>query len=238
LLDTPGLLDPKHLLQHAMLRAARAALRDADVVVHLVDATDKQVDIATEHKEIARVAGNAHIILALNKVDAISAARRSEMAAVHAAAALVSARRGDGVDALMDLISSQLPESPFLYPADDASSQPVRFFARELIREAATEAVSAEVPYSVACEIEEFRDGSTPVYIRAVLFVERESQKAIVVGAKGAKIREIGSSARRKIEELVGVQVYLDLHVKVLPNWRRDSAKLRKLGYNVGEEKK
>jgi GTP-binding protein Era len=116
------------------------------------------------------------------------------------------------------------------------SSQDTRFFTRELIRETALEMLDEEVPYGIACEIEEYRESSDPVYIRAVLYVERKSQKGIVVGAKGARIRDIGKASRQKIEALTGSRVYLDLWVKVLPNWSRNESLLRRFGYNVHEE--
>ena len=105
-----------------------------------------------------------------------------------------------------------------------------------MVRETALEQLEDEVPYSVACEIEEYRESRSPVYIRAVLHVERDSQKRILIGASGARIKAIGKDARRKIEGLVGGPVYLDLWVKVLPNWRRDHAALRRLGYRVPED--
>ena len=123
-----------------------------------------------------------------------------------------------------------LPESPFLYPEDEISTQTVRFFVGELVRETALEQLEDEVPYSVACEIEEFRESQSPVYIRAVLHVERDSQKRILIGAGGQRVRDIGRDARRKIEALVGSPVYLDLWVKVLPNWRRNPHALQRLG--------
>ena len=136
---------------------------------------------------------------------------------------------------LLAEIARRLPESPFLYAEDDVGTQPLRFFASELIRETALEQLEQEVPYSVACEIEEFREDRTPVYIRAVMYVERETQKQILIGHKGSRIREIGSVARIKIEELVGGQVYLDLWVKVLPNWRRKPRAMRRFGYRLPE---
>jgi GTP-binding protein Era len=129
-----------------------------------------------------------------------------------------------------------LPESPCLYPAEDISTQTVRFFASELVRETALEQLEDEVPYSIACEIEEFREAQSPVYIRAVLHVERESQKAILVGAGGQRVRSIGKAARIKIEALVGAPVYLDLWVKVLANWRRKTHALNRFGYKLPEE--
>ncbi len=130
-----------------------------------------------------------------------------------------------------------LPESPFLFDPEDISSQNLRFFAAEMVRETALEQLSDEVPYSVACEIEEYRETRTPVYIRAVLYVERDSQKQILIGAEGSRIKAIGKAARRKIETLLETPVYLDLWVKVLPNWRRDSAALQRLGYRAAAER-
>jgi GTP-binding protein Era len=129
-----------------------------------------------------------------------------------------------------------LPESPFLYPDDEISAQTVRFFVSELIRETALEQLEDEIPYSVACEIEEFRESRLPVYIRAVLHVERESQKRILIGAGGGRIRAIGRAARQKVETFVGSPVYLDLWVKVLPNWRRNTHALRRFGYKLRED--
>ena len=144
----------------------------------------------------------------------------------------LSALTGDGVDALFAAVRARLPESPFLYPEDEISTQTLRFFTSELVRETALEQLEEEVPYSVACEVEEFREERSPVYIRAVIYVERESQKRILIGNKGARIREIGKVGRTKVEALVGAPVYLDLWVKVLPNWRRDKNALRRLGYH------
>jgi GTP-binding protein Era len=145
----------------------------------------------------------------------------------------ISALTGEGIDTLLTTISAALPESPFLYPEEEISTQSLRFFAAELIRETALEQLSEELPYSLACEIDEFREARTPVYVRAILYVERESQKRIIIGEKGRKIREIGSVARQKIEKLVGEKVYLDLWVKVLQNWRKNTDTLRRLGYDL-----
>jgi GTP-binding protein Era len=155
----------------------------------------------------------------------------------HPDARFISATTGEGVDALLETVSSHLPESPFLYPDDEISTQTLRFFAGELIRETALEQLDDEVPYSVACEIEEFRESQSPVYIRAILHVERESQKQILIGAGGQRIRAIGRTARGKIEPLVGAGVYLDLWVKVLPNWRRNAHALHRLGYQLPEDR-
>ena len=128
-----------------------------------------------------------------------------------------------------------MPEGTFLYPDDDVSTQNLRFFAAELIRETTLEQLDDEVPHAIACAIEEFREDRVPVYIRAVVYVERDSQKRIVIGHEGKRIREIGRAARLKIEDLVSSKVFLDLWVKVLPNWRRDHDALRRLGYVLPE---
>jgi GTPase len=237
ILDTPGLLNPRYALQRAMRAAALLALEDADVVVYLTDVTEgapPPLDVAAQLPALPR----APVLTALNKVDLLDRAGRSALEAARPGATLLSARSGEGVEALLSAVASHLPESPYLYPEDEISTQSMRFFVAELVRETALEQLSDEVPYSVACEIEEFRESSSPVYIRAVIYVERNTQKQILIGAKGTRIREIGRSARTKIEALVGSPVYLDLWVKVLPNWRRNSIALRRFGYRVPEEQR
>jgi GTP-binding protein Era len=235
-LDTPGLLDPKYPLQRAMRGAALAALDDADVILHLADGTEGEVPDLQQLARLEHVP-RAPVLLAVNKLDRLGDRQRRELQTRHADARFISATTGEGVDALLDALTTLLPESPFLYPDDEISTQTLRFFAAELIRETALEQLQDEVPYSVACEIEEFRESESPVYIRAVLHVERESQKHILIGAGGQRIRAIGRSARGKIEPLVGAGVYLDLWVKVLPNWRRNAQALQRFGYQLPEDR-
>jgi GTP-binding protein Era len=147
------------------------------------------------------------------------------------AAVLISSLTREGLDTLLAAITAHLPESPFHYDPDEMATQPMRFFAAEFIREAAFETLREELPYSIAVEIDEFREGSSPVYIRAVLYVERESQKGIVIGEGGRTIKTLGTAARAKIEPLLGERVFLELHVKVMPKWRRHEASLKRLGY-------
>lgn len=233
--DTPGLLQPKYELQRSMRAAARRALDDADVILYLADATEGAPPPLTEAADLA-TPPRAPVITVLNKADAMSPAAREAMAARLPDASAISALTGAGVDALLDRVASLLPESPFLYPEDEIGTQPLRFFTAELVRETALEQLEEEVPYSIAVEVEEFREERNPVYIRAVIYVERESQKRIIIGHKGARIREIGRASRRKIEELVGSPVYLDLWIKVLQNWRRNASAVRRFGYEPPEE--
>ena len=234
LLDTPGLLEPAYALQKSMRDSSLRALDDADVIIHLIDALEGTVEtLAAAAGLPADRAPRAPTILTFNKADGLSAGRRAALLTENPGAVVISALTGDGVPGLLDRVRALLPEHPFYYDAEDLSTQNMRFFAAEMIRETALEQLEDEVPYSIACEIEEFRETRSPVYIRAVLHVERDSQKRILIGAGGSRIKSIGTRARGKIEALIGSPVYLDLHVKVLPNWRRDSAALRRLGYHV-----
>jgi GTP-binding protein Era len=234
--DTPGLLNPTYPLQRAMRGAALAALDDADVILYLADGTEGP---APDLADVAQLGERpqAPIVLAINKADLLDETRRAELRAVHPDVRFIAATTGEGIDELLEALSAALPESPFLYPDDEISTQTLRFFVGELIRETALEQLEDEVPYSVACEIEEFRESQSPVYIRAILHVERDSQKHILIGAGGQRIRDIGRTARGKIEPLVGSGVYLDLWVKVLPNWRRNARALERFGYHLPEER-
>jgi GTPase len=231
-LDTPGLLDPHDALQRSMRTAALQALTDADAIIYLVDATQGVPEPLVSAAGLD-TAPRAPVLVTLNKMDLVSRSRRASLQAEMPGALSISAATGEGVDALVAAVLPHLPASPFLYPADDISAQPVRFFVAELIRETALEQLSEEVPHSIAVQIEEFRESQTPVYIRAVIYVERESQKGILLGRQGARIRELGRASRIKVERLLDEPVYLDLWVKVLANWRRDPDALKRLGYEV-----
>lgn len=235
-LDTPGLVDPRYLLHRSMLHIALEGLREADVVLLLVDAATA---IPQFHPEVLeRLSAHPRLIVVSNKRDLAGAermrdARRWAEEHFGSAPMEVSAATGDGVDALRTRVAALLPESPYLYPEDDASSQSVRFFVAELVRETVFEQYEKEIPYSVAVKVEEFRENAEPIYISATVFVERPTQKAILIGKAGAAIRQLGTAARVKIEDFVGASVYLDLWVKVLPKWRKDALSLQRLGFPV-----
>jgi GTP-binding protein Era len=236
LVDTPGLLDPKYALQEAMRQSAIEALNDADVILHVVDATEEEIPSLIADAALPSVP-TAPLLVVLNKTDQLKRGRRLPRAnEIPTHTFPISALTGDGVNDLVQAIERQLPESPFLYPVDEIGTQSLRFFVAELVRETALEQLHDEVPYSIACEVEEFREERRPVYIRVVIFVERESQKRILIGQGGAQIREIGRVARLKIEKLVDAPVYLDLWAKVLPNWRRDPHAMNRFGYRLAQE--
>lgn len=234
-LDTPGLLEPRYALHRAMLHSAHQAIADADVIVQLVDATRDAPEDLVALAALPQ-APRAPIIVALNKADQVSPERRAELQQAYPQALWISAATGEGIAALLDAIRGRLSKSPFLYDPEDVSTQHLRFFVAEFLRETVLEQLADEVPYGVAVAIEEFRESETPVYIRAVLYVERESQKRILIGAGGRQIKAIGQAARERIEPLVGGPVYLDLWVKPLKNWRKDPHALARLGYALPSE--
>ena len=257
LTDTPGLLDPRYHLQRAMQHEAMEALRDADLVLFVVDAADAHPvgpeilwpdspNPAMPHAadRLPGASGRPgsaprgilspdRTVVALNKADLATPAAVEQLLARYPRALPISARTGAGIDALLDSIAARLPEGPFLHDPEDASSQPLRFFVTEAIREAAFDQLDDELPYAVHSEVDEFREEQRPVYIRATLYVERESQKRILIGERGSRIREIGRATRARVEPLVDAPVYLDLWVKVLPNWRRNPAVLKRLGFSL-----
>lgn len=239
--DTPGLLEPRYLLQRSMLEEALAALMDADVVLLLLDALDpvgtRPSGEALERLESRR----SGVVVAVNKVDVAPAPGVDELVAwagsvLEVEAHRVSAEQGEGVDTLRDALEERLPPSPFYYPADEVAVQPVRFFVAELVRETVFEAYEQEIPYATVVRVEEYRETESPVYIRATVYVERHSQKGIIIGKGGGAIRELGRRSREKIEAFVGEPVYLDLWVKTLAGWRKKASSLRGLGYHVPQD--
>jgi GTP-binding protein Era len=219
--DSPGLLEPEYKLHEAMRAAALRAIADAEVIAYLHPLAEYP---APPLSQVARLDAppRAPVVTVYTKADLASP--RPDVLAI-------SAVTGAGLDALLAVLREHMPESPFHYDPDELATQPMRFFAAEFIREAAFEQLHEELPYSVACEIDEFREGAEPVYIRAIIYVERDSQKGIVIGEGGRAIKALGAAARAKIETLLGQRVFLDLHVKVLPKWRRHEPSLKRLGY-------
>ncbi len=238
--DTPGLLEPSYALHKSMLATAIEAVHDSDLVLLLLDAArPDELPSGEPLKELLQRSAVLYIVV--NKVDT---ARQDDVAHLESwsletfgkAALRISAKDGTGLEALRELLSQALPASPFFYPEDDIAVQNLRFFAEELIRETIFEQYEQEVPYATVARVEEFKEDRSPVYIRATVFVERESQKPIIIGKQGAGIRGLGQAARVKIEQLLGTPVYLDLWVKPMPGWRNKPASLRFLGYTVPDK--
>lgn len=236
--DTPGLLEPSNLLQHSMQWEAELAREGADLVVYVADAGyEPSLEAARE------LAGRSppSTLLCLNKMDRVEEAGErlvSEMVGAGWEAVIPAvAVQGRGVEELRSAVLERLPSSPPLYPPDQISTAPLRFFAAEFVREACFRQLAQEVPYAVGVEVETFREEEEPVYIGAVIHVERSSQKGIVIGEGGRRIRSIGIEARERLEGFLGERVYLDLRVKVLPKWRKRRDRLARLGYRLPEAK-
>lgn len=243
--DTPGIHQRDHALNDFMLTEARSAVSDVDLVVLLIEADKRgaQPDREDEDRlvlEMLKQAGR-RALLAVNKIDRlVDKARLLPVLEAWAATDLfeellpISALKRQGLEELLVAIAARLPIGPQYFPEDMITDQPERLLAAELIREQAILRVGAEVPYSLAVEVEAFEDipGRQPLTrIYALIYVERESQKGILIGKAGLMLREIGRAARRNIESLLGCRVHLDLRVKVARRWTHTEAGLRRVGY-------
>jgi len=236
-LDTPGIHKPHHKLGEYMVRTAENTLREVDVVLFVVDAAEKSGP-GEEYilERLAKVA--TPVILAINKIDKMPRAQVlpiiEQYAAKRAFAAIVpiSALAAVNLDGLTGEIKKHLPPGPRYYPDDMVTDQPERVLIAELIREKALKLTREEVPHSIAVDIEEMttRDNGD-LYVRAVIYVERDSQKGIVIGAGGAVLKEVGRLARQDVENLLGTKSYFDLWVKVKKDWRNRKSVLKSLGY-------
>jgi GTP-binding protein Era len=226
--DLPGLLDPAYLMQERMREAAIQALGRADVLLHLHPAPDAP---APPFQQLARLdtPPDVPVLTVYTKGDLISLERREGLRAEGAAVVAV----GDeaGIAGLLARLRPLLPESEFQFDPDDVGTQPLRFFVVEYLREAAFDLLGDELPYAFNAEVEEFRENESPMYIRVTLFVERESQKGIVIGRNGQTIKALGAHARARLEELTGSPVYLDTWVKALPKWRKSASALTRFGF-------
>ncbi len=241
--DTPGMHTPKNALGKYMVEAASRALLDVDAILFIVDVS---VPPGPSDEMLARTlaekAADKPVVLALNKSDNL----RPENVVAHSAAysalvpsapwMLISATRGDNLPQLLDLITRALPEGPALYDEDEITQTNLRDLAAEMIREAALNSLEEEVPHGLAVEVEEFQERLTgPNYIAATVYVERESHKPIVIGRGGQMLKQIGSQARQEIEKLLERPIYLELHVKVRKDWRKDEREVRRMGYTTDE---
>ena len=236
-LDTPGVHKPKHKLGAYMAKATEGALHGVDVIVFVVDVTEK-MGAGEQYilKQLANV--RVPVLLAVNKVDCIPRAQTLPIIASYAKAyqfagiVPISARERENLDGLLAEIKAHLPEGPQYYPADMVTDQPERLIVAELVREKVLVLTRDEIPHAVAVDIEEMTTRQKgDVYIRAVIYVERESQKGIVIGTKGALLRTIGAQARTDVETLLGSKVYLDLWVKTRKDWRNRATALREFGF-------
>jgi GTP-binding protein Era len=233
-LDTPGLHTSQKALNQYMLEKAIATISDADIVMVMAEPFDTAENLSEIIPYLEKSSNDK--ILVLNKVDLIKqdlvAAKIKELEEVYDFLLVcpVSCLTGEGIEGLMDDLRQMLPEGPRYFPDDILTDMSVRFLSKELIREKVFTLTHKEIPYAVAVEIEEFREGQ-PTYIRAVIHVERSSQKGIVIGSGGRMLKEIGKQSRLDIQRLVGNKVYLELFVRVTKDWTKNPKALKELGY-------
>ena len=239
--DTPGLHKPHRRLGEYMNDEARSAAEDADAVVMVADATDLAAGPTHDAKVLEVLAGvSTPVILVLNKIDRLKA-KEAMLPALEAyskardfaAVVPLSASKGDGLDRLIAELVSRMPEGPALYPHDTLTDRSERFFVAERVREAVIEETGEEIPYVTAVEIERFDESAPIPHITASIHVERAGQKKILIGAGGERIRAVGSRARVAVEKLLGKKVFLELWVKVTPDWTRSQDALARLGYST-----
>jgi GTPase len=233
-LDTPGILEPRYQLQAAMMRQVEQSVADADVVLYLVDLTAPR--LATV---VANVSRRKPVIVLLNKADLVDR-QEDNLPLIERMRAegdlreffAISALHAKGVLDVLARVEELLPVGPPFYPADQLTEHPERFFVGEIVREVIFQQFRKEVPYGTEVEIADFKEKpESKDFIDAIVYVESESQKGILIGKGGRAIKSLGQRARAAIEEFLGRPVYLSLQVKVLPNWRRDARALRRFGY-------
>lgn len=238
--DTPGVLKPNYKLQEQMLEFSRSALVDADVLLYVTDvqdSPDKNADFLDKVKRMA--ASNTKVFLIINKIDLTTQETLDNLVEYwhkqlpEAQIFPISAQEKFGVDQLFEAIKAALPECPPFFDKDQLTDKPARFFVDEIIREKVLLNYEKEIPYSVEVEVESFKEEENIIRISAIIYVERDSQKGIIIGKAGSALKRVGSQARRDIEAFFGKQVFLQLFVKVDKDWRSSQSRLRHYGYDL-----
>jgi len=235
-LDTPGIMQPKYLLQEAMVKTARKTLKEADFILMMVEATG----LTSEDEEITQSLADFKVpkLLAINKIDLIPKDHILFLIDHFQATKLfqeivpISALKADGLDILTSLIIKSLPVGEPFYPQDMISDEPERFFVSEIIREKIFLLYGEEIPYATTVQVEDFyeRPGRKD-FIRAVIIVERDSQKGILIGKGGQALKKVGKQAREDIEHFLGRPIFLELEVRLKKKWRKDASLMKRLGY-------
>ncbi|MEN9571137.1 MAG: hypothetical protein RL172_2368 [Bacteroidota bacterium] len=232
--DTPGIIEPKYKLHEKMMQAVKGSLEDADVALLMVDAAE----IAEEsHAVFSSLKLKMPALVVLNKADTVKEAQLNSLKAFYLQqpyckqVLTIAALKNKGVDVLLQTIISLLPEGLPFYDGDDLSDMPTKFFVSELIREKIFMLFGDEIPYHTTVLVQEFKEKATLIKIQADIIVQRDTQKGIILGEGGKMIKQLGTLARKDIEEFLGSKVFLELFVKVRPKWRDNELKLREYGY-------
>ncbi len=233
-LDTPGVIEPSYALQEQMVKQIKRALTDADIIIWMINPWFKPEDYP---ETFLKACKKKPVLCVINKIDLVQKGELlkviDEVKGLPVKEIIpISALKGKGLEACKKNIFKYLHENPFLYPEEDISDQPERFFVAELIREKVFKSFSKEIPYSTCVLIDEFKERERGKdFIRAIIYVERKSQKGILIGKNGEALKKVGEQARRAIEGFLGRGVYLELWVKVKEKWRKDKKFLKELGY-------
>lgn len=234
--DTPGIIKPAYDLQQSMMDFVKSAFEDADILIYMVEIGEKELKDEAFFNKI--VHSKIPVLLLLNKIDTSNQEQLEEQVALwtekvpNAEIYPISALQGFNVAEVFNRVVELLPESPAFYPKDTLTDKPERFFVNEIIREKILMHYKKEIPYSVEIDTEEFFEEELIIRMRSVIMVERETQKGIIIGHKGAALKRVGVEARKDLEKFFGKQVHLELYVKVNKNWRNDARQLKRFGYN------
>ncbi|WP_314334210.1 GTPase Era [Capnocytophaga sputigena] len=235
--DTPGIIKPSYALQASMMDFVKSAFEDADILIYMVEIGEKELKDEVFFNRINKL--EVPVLLLINKVDTSDQSTLEEQVAYwkekvpRAEIFPISALRNFQTEIVFNRIIELLPESPAFFPKDQLTDKPERFFVNEIIREKILLHYKKEIPYSVEVETESFADSETIIHIRAVIMVERESQKGIIIGHKGEALKRVGVEARTDLEKFFGKQIHLELFVKVNKDWRSNARQLRRFGYDT-----
>ena len=234
--DTPGIIKPAYDLQQSMMDFVKSAFEDADILIYMVEIGEKELKDEAFFNKI--VHSEIPVLLLINKIDTSNQEALEKQVGhwkekvPNAEIYPISALEGFNVSEVFNRVVELLPESPAFYPKDTLTDKPERFFVNEIIREKILMHYKKEIPYSVEIDTEEFFEDETIIRMRSIIMVERETQKGIIIGHKGAALKRVGVEARKDLEKFFGKQVHLELYVKVNKNWRNDARQLKRFGYN------
>ena len=238
--DTPGVLKPNYKLQESMLAFSESALKDADVLLYVTDVVEnpeKNIDFLEKVQKM-----DTPVILLINKIDELKENSQAALAAIvekwhsllpNAEILPISAKNRFGTDLLLHRIEQLLPESPAFFDKDQLTDKPARFFVSEIVREKILLYYDKEIPYSVEVVVEQFKEDNHLIRINAVIYVERDSQKGIIIGQGGKMLKKVGTDSRKDIEAFFDKKVFLELFVKVEKDWRNKDKKLKEFGYQL-----
>lgn len=234
--DTPGVLKPNYKMQEMMLAFSESALADADVLLYVTDVVENSEKNMEFLEKVQKM--NIPVLLLINKIDQSNQKDLGNIVMKwhsllpNAEILPISAKNKFGVDMLLKRIKELLPESPAYFDKDQLTDKPARFFVSEIIREKILLYYDKEIPYSVEVKVESFKEGDKSINIRAIIFVERDSQKGIIIGHQGVALKKVGSESRKALEKFFGKKVFLETFVKVDKDWRSSEKELDSFGYN------